>query len=74
MTITPDGIRAAAEREKEFHPTRPNGSKITAWERRAVTLEATVDEINQLSDELETIKADVAEAKAALEALKSRPF
>lgn len=62
MTIAPDGIRAAADRESEFHPTK--GSKpITAWQRRADTLEATVAAVNNL-------EARVAE----LEARPSTPF
>ena len=47
--IVPDGIRAAATREKEFHP-KANDLKqtpISAWDRRAETLEATIAAVNR---------------------------
>lgn len=72
--ITPDGIAAAASWEHSFHPKRTDGKDLTAWERRRVTLEATIAETNALRVELDAAKVDVAEAKALLEELKSRPF
>lgn len=59
--IVPDGVQAAADRELEFHPTRtfPNGktAPISAWSRRATTIEALVDETNALRKELDELKA-----------------
>jgi len=72
--ITPDGIAAAANREAEAHPVDAKGKPITAWARRRDTLEATIAETNALRVELDAAKVDVAEAKALLEELKSRPF
>lgn len=64
MTITPDGIDAAANREKEFHPTTREGKPITAWERRARTLKILTQEVNRLSQELALLKKE----------LNNRPF
>lgn len=64
MTIAPDGLTAAAKRETEFHPEYAPGKPITAWNRRAATLEATVAEVNRLRDELDGLK----------EVLAARPF
>lgn len=58
-----DALVAAASNEKAFHPNKPAGGPITAWDRRAVTL-------NNHADWLE----DLSERVAALEAQPSRPF
>lgn len=62
--IEPDGIAAAAKQELRLHPTNPNGSKISAWERRKATLEALVAQSNRLEAELADMK----------ELLARRPF
>lgn len=62
--IQPDGIIAAADREKQLHPKGPDGKPITAWERRGKTLHATVTEVNSLRHELEELK----------KVMTSRPF
>jgi hypothetical protein len=62
--IVPDGLAAAASWEHSFHPKRPDGKDLTAWERRRVTLEKTIAETNALRAELDALKAVIA----------SRPF
>lgn len=62
MTIAADGVRAAAQREQEFHPT-VDGRPISAWARRAVTLEATIGAVNAYESRL-----------AALEVALAHPF
>jgi hypothetical protein len=65
MTIQPDGIQAAADREQAVHPTHEqSGKPITAWQRRADTLNTVVGEVNELRSELDELK----------EAIRSRPF
>jgi hypothetical protein len=58
--ITPDGIAAAASWEHSFHPKRTDGKDLTAWERRRVTLEATIAEVNRLGKELSKLKEDIS--------------
>lgn len=58
--ILPDGISAAASWEKSFHPKRPDGKDLTAWERRGKTLAATIAEVNKLRAELDTLKAVIS--------------
>lgn len=65
--IQSDGVRAAAAREVELHPTTPAGKAITAWDRRANTIEELVGAVNALDG----IGADVAELKTEL---NRRPF
>lgn len=79
MTITPDGLLAAAEREKEAHPTLPNGKPITAWDRRAQTLNKTVQRVNDHDVRLlewDAIFADglLDRIESKLDDLLSRPF
>lgn len=64
VTIPPDGIIAAAERELDFHPITDKGKPITAWERRGKTLYDTVIEVNNLRDELDQLKARLAAVEA----------
>jgi hypothetical protein len=71
MALKPDGIQSAADREKEFHPTRSGGSPITAWQRRAETLTALVEQSNALVLEVQRIGVEIDALKGALE---SRPF
>jgi hypothetical protein len=71
MTITPDGVRAARDKETKFHPTNPDGSPITAWARRTTTLEKTIAEVNKLRDELDGLRADLVRLRGDL---VSRPF
>lgn len=52
-----DGVRAAAEREKEFHPTTPAGKPITAWDRRASTIETLVESLNSLETRVAELEA-----------------
>jgi hypothetical protein len=63
--ILPDGIQAAADREKQFHPN------YTAWQRRADTLKATVAEANRLREDLSKLEIEYASMKGAL---VKRPF
>lgn len=63
MTLVPDGVQAAADRELDFHPTTESGKPISAWSRRAATIDALVDAVNDLTDRV-----------AALEARPSTPF
>lgn len=58
-----DGVRAAADREQEFHPKTPAGKPITAWDRRATTIETIVANVNSLETRV-----------AELEARPSTPF
>lgn len=67
MTITPDGIIAAAERELEAHPVTPKGKPITAWERRAQTIVKTIDLVNTHEDRVNKLEEALGE-------LRSRPF
>jgi hypothetical protein len=62
--ILPDGIRAAASWEHTFHPKRPDGKDLTAWARRATTLESMIAEVNRLRTELDKLRKDIS----------SRPF
>lgn len=62
MTIAPDGVRAAADREAELHPTNTAGKPITAWSRRATTIEEAVAEINRLRAEVDELKEVLAES------------
>jgi hypothetical protein len=65
MTIQPDGIQAAADREKAVHPNHESSGKpITAWQRRADTIEAVVAQSNENARKLAELE----------EVLKSRPF
>jgi F0F1-type ATP synthase membrane subunit b/b' len=64
VTIAADGIDAAALQEKAFHPKNAAGATISAWQRRANTIKATVAEANALRAELDKLKGDLA----------SRPF
>lgn len=57
VTLTTDGIDAAAVRETEFHPKTAGGSQITAWSRRATTLKATVNKVNDLERRLAEMEA-----------------
>lgn len=50
-----DGLTAAAAREKDFHPSNPNGSPITAWERRAATLNLHADRIEAVEARVDAI-------------------
>lgn len=67
MGLIPDGVQAAADREDDFHPVRlwPDGKErpITAWQRRAKTIQALVDKVNELEKKV-----------AELEAQPSNPF
>jgi hypothetical protein len=60
VTILPNGIRAAADWEHTFHGKRPDGKDLTAWDRRATTLEATIAEVNKLRAELDKLKAVIS--------------
>lgn len=71
MTIAPDGIKAAAARELEAHPTALDGKPITAWDRRAVTLGATISEVNALRIQVDALSAEL---EAVKEAVSSIPF
>jgi hypothetical protein len=62
-----DGLKAAAEREKEFHPKLSNGTLITAWERRKNSLMAHAEAIEKLEQK-------TAELEKFIQTLKSRPF
>lgn len=64
MTIIPDGIDAAAMREREFHPKAKDGKAITAWDRRAKTLKQTIAQSNALQRRLDKLE----------EELRNRPF
>lgn len=55
--ITPDGVRAAADRENEFHPKTEAGKLITAWDRRATTIETLVTRVNQLDEKVAELEA-----------------
>jgi len=57
MSITPDGIQAAADREDEFHPESLAGKPITAWQRRAATTKALVDAANEHAARLAALEA-----------------
>lgn len=69
--IKPDGIVAAADREKEFHPASMGGTTITAWDRRAKTLVSAIDVVNSLNILATTTALELAELKKEL---ASRPF
>lgn len=74
MSIVPDGIRAAAEQEKRLHPTLPNGKTITAWGRRATTIENTITAANLHEQKIDTLTDELAKTNEALRALQARPF
>lgn len=59
MTITKDGILAAVAREEELLPKTTRGKEITAWRRRGVTLEATIEEVNRLREDLDRLREEV---------------
>lgn len=63
MALVSDGVQAAAVREQEFHPLTKDGKPITAWRRRADTIDRLVGKVNDLEGRL-----------AALEAQQTRPF
>jgi len=57
VTLNADGVRAAADREKEFHPKTSAGKDITAWDRRATSIEALVKEVNALGSRVAELEA-----------------
>jgi hypothetical protein len=70
--ILPDGIQAAADREKQFHPkVLPAGTPISAWQRRADTLIEAIGEVNRLRGDLGEVERELAALKGAL---VQRPF
>lgn len=57
MSLIADGVRAAAVREDEFHPKTKTGKTITAWDRRATTIENIVTVVNDLSNRVAELEA-----------------
>lgn len=61
--IRADGVQAAADREDEFHPMRlwPDGQErpISAWQRRAKTIQLLTDEVNSLRSDLESLRGAI---------------
>lgn len=63
-----DGLKAAADREVDFHPKQLNGRvEITAWRRRWQTLVRHADAI-------EALEQKTAELDARLKQVESSPF
>jgi len=60
MSIIPDGIQAAADREDEFHPTSLTGRPVSAWQRRAATIKALAAAANEHETRLAALEGKLA--------------
>jgi len=61
MSITPDGIQSAADREDKLFRLNPKTSEpYTAWQRRAATIEAVVAAVNDHEARLAALEAQPA--------------
>ena len=71
MPLEPDGINAAAAQEKKAHPTTSGGQPITAWDRRATTLNTAIQTINKQQIEIGLLADRLEELE---EWKRNRPF